>query len=127
MIKYIIKITAIGLCLGGVVHWLIILGFMQEITPFSITLYFHSLAVLSPLAGVGIFKFRDWGRKLGYFIVITQIPAHSYMIWLDNFTTWESGVGISERGFDLVFAVFYIIFFSRQRVRAYFFAESTSN
>ncbi|WP_319574667.1 hypothetical protein [uncultured Desulfobacter sp.] len=127
MIRSVIKITGIGFCLGGVVHWLIILGWMQEITPTIITVYFHSLAVLSPLAGIGIFRFKEWGRKLGYFVVITQIPSHTYMILLDHFQNWGSGVGVFERSLDLLFAGFYIIFFNRQQVKIYFLAELTSD
>lgn len=120
MVKLIIQLVGIGFVVGGCIHWMIILGIMQEATPVFITFYFHSLAVLSPLAGIGLFKLRKWGRGLGFFIVITQIPAHLYMIWLDNFTSWESGLSLIERGFDIGFAVFYIIFFSRPNVKKLF-------
>lgn len=120
MKQFIIKTVGIGFCIGGFVHWMIIFGLMQELTPILITIYFHSLAILSPACGIGILLSKAWGRKLGFFIACTQIPAHLYMLWLDHFTNWQSGVNFSERSFDLVFAVFYIIFFNIQRVKKMF-------
>lgn len=118
--RIFIGLIGIGFCLGGLVHWLIIFGVMSEKTPQLITIYFHSLAVLSPAAGIGLILAREWGRKLGFFIAATQIPAHLAMIGLDQFWGYNSGVGIAERGFDLVFAVFYILFFSRKTIRIRF-------
>lgn len=105
---------------GGMVHWLIILGVMTEIAPLVITFYFHSLAALSPLAGVGLIFIKNWGRKLGMLIAITQIPAHAVMIYLDEFAGRHSGVAPWERGIDLVFAVFYLVFFNLKTTRHHF-------
>ncbi len=120
MVKIILKIIGIGFWIGGAVHGLIIFGIMEEIAPLTVTLYFHSLAVLSPLCGTGIILLKKWGRQLGFWIVCTQIPAHFYMIWLDTLTDWQSGVSVIERGVDLAFAVFYLVFFNTRKVRNVF-------
>ena len=122
--KIIIRFIACLFFLGGIIHWLIIFNVIQEITPMIVTIYFHSLSILSPLTGLGLFQLKEWGRKLGFYIVITQIPAHAYMIWLDTFSEWDSGVGFSERGLDLVFAVFYIIFFNHYKIKSLFSAKN---
>jgi hypothetical protein len=118
--KVLIRIIGGLFIAGGVVHWLIILGVMTEITPFVITYYFHSLAVLSPLTGIGLIFVKNWGRKLGMLIAVTQIPAHAVMIYLDTFSGWQSGVSPWERSIDLVFAVFYLVFFNLKTVRQRF-------
>ena len=109
--------------LGGVVHWLIIFGVMKEVAPILITIYFHSLAIFSPLAGYGLCNFREWGRKLGLIIALTQLPAHSYMIYLDSYTKWNSGVTTCERGLDMAFAIFFLIYFQFPPIKARFKAK----
>lgn len=120
MMKTIIRVIGVLFCMGGIVHWLIILGVMTERAPFIITAYFHSLALLGPLAGFGLVFYKNWGRRLGYFISVTQIPAHVCMLILDQFYHWSSGVGMLERGIDILFAIFYIVFFSRRNVKVLF-------
>lgn len=105
---------------GGIVHWFIIFGVMKEITPVVITYYFHSLAVLSPLAGIGLIAIKNWGRMFGMLIAATQIPSHTIMIYLDVCKSWDSGLVPWERGIDLAFAVFYLIFFNLKVVRRHF-------
>jgi len=103
--------------MGGVAHWLIILGVMQEKTPLVITIYFHSLAGLSPLAGVGLCLIKKWGRSAGMVIAFTQIPAHTYMLYLEAYRNWNSRVATWERGIDIAFAIFYIIYFCCPKVK----------
>jgi hypothetical protein len=116
----IIKFTGILFFIGGIIHWLIIGGIMKEVTPFFITIYFHSLAVLSPAAGYGLLFLKNFGRKLGFFIAATQIPAHLTMIWLDNFNNWNSLVSWPERLVDIIFAIFFLIYFSRPKIKKIF-------
>lgn len=108
----IIKVVGVLFILGGIIHWLIIFGVLKEIAPFFITIYFHSLAVFSPLAGIGLVLIKKWGRKTGLLIALTQIPAHLYMLYLDNFANWESGLTVLERGIDIVFAIFFLSYFN---------------
>lgn len=112
MIRFIIRFTGLLFLYGGVIHWLIICGIMKEKAPLILTIYFHSLAVLSIIAGVGLLTIKNWGRKIGYLIVITQIPAHIIMLYLDIFQNYGSGVSAGERSLDLGFALFYVIFYS---------------
>ena len=121
----IIRTIGVLFLLGGIVHWLIIFGVIKEATPVLITIYFHSLAIFSPLTGYGLCIFREWGRKLGLIIVLTQLPAHSYMIYLDSYTNWNSGVTTWERGLDMAFAIFFLIYFQFPPIKARFKAKDS--
>ena len=116
----IIRVVGALFILGGIVHWLIIFGVMKETTPLFISIYFHSLAIFSPLAGVGLCFIKEWGRKLGLVIALTQILAHGYMLYLDSYQNWNSGVTAWERGLDMAFAIFYLIYFQGPGIRARF-------
>lgn len=106
--------------MGGIIHWLIIFGVMKETAPLFISIYFHSLAVFSPITGIGVALIKEWGRKAGLLIAITQIPAHLYMLYLDNFANWKSGLTAWERGIDIVFAIFFLSYFNSCSVKEKF-------
>lgn len=114
--KLVLRTFGVVLIAGGVVHWLIIFGVMFEKTPLLLEIYFHSLAVLSPAAGIGLLTHRVYGIKLAMFIFITQVPAHSYMIYLDAVQHWDSGYSIPLRLLDIglvVVGMGYLLFRSR--------------
>ena len=119
----IIRMIGALFLLGGVVHWLIIFGVMKEAAPLFITVYFHSLAIFSPLAGIGICFIKEWGRKLGLLIALTQLPAHGYMLYLDSYANWNSGVAPWERGLDMAFAIFLLIYFQSSSIKTRFKAS----
>lgn len=93
---------------------------MKEAAPLLITAYFHSLAIFSPLAGIGLCFIKEWGRKLGLVIVLTQLPAHGYMLYLGSYANWNSGVAPWERGLDMAFAIFYLIYFQLPAIKTRF-------
>lgn len=113
--RAILRIFAILLVLGGLVHWLIIFGVMTERTPLLIEAYFHSLAILSPAAGVGLWLRSTPGIQLATFIFITQIPAHLYMIYLDSYQGWESGYSVPMRLLDIAMVVIGLLYFRIRR------------
>ncbi|MBW2661535.1 MAG: hypothetical protein JRD93_06015 [Deltaproteobacteria bacterium] len=121
--KIIIQTIGVLFLLGGIVHWLIIFGVIKEATPVLITIYFHSLAIFSPLAGIGLCFIKEWGRKLGLLIALTQLPAHGYMLYLDSYANWNSGVAPWERGLDMAFAIFYLIYFQFSAIKTRFKAR----
>lgn len=118
--KLIIKTAGVLFIGGGIIHWLIIFGIFKEKTPLLITLYFHSLSILSPAAGAGLFQLKEWGRKTAIFIAGTQIPAHLYMITIDRFYAWNSGLSYTERIADIIFAGFILIFLTRKKQKQLF-------
>lgn len=118
--RFIIRFTGLLFLYGSIIHWLIILELMHEKAPLILTIYFHSLAVFNIVACVGLLLVKNWGRKTGFFIVITQIPAHFVMLFLDIFQNYGSGVSTEERILDLGFALFYVIFYSMRITKANF-------
>ena len=108
----LIILAAVLLLVGSLVHWLIILGVLKEHAPLPITLYFHSLAVINPICAIGLFKRKRWGRLMAIGVGLTQLPAHGYMIYLDNFAGWISGLSLSERLIDMVLCIILIAAFS---------------
>ena len=104
----VLRISGFLFIAGGIVHWLIIFGVLVEKAPFILGLYFHSLAVLSAAAGLGLMLLKNWGIKTATFICVTQIPAHLYMMYLDSFKDWNSGYSITGRAVDLFLVVFFI-------------------
>ena len=119
-VQFLINLTAVSLIVAGAVHWLIIFGIMHERTPLLITVYFHSLAVIDPVSAVGLFKRRNWGRLMAMGLAALQIPAHGYMIYLDNFTSWTSGLSLPERMVDMVLSTVMIAVFSTKPFRRAF-------
>jgi len=117
----IIKITGLLFLYGSVIHWLIIFGVMSEKAPLLLTVYFHSLAVFNILAGIGLLSLKPWGRIAGFYIAVTQIPAHIIMIYLDMVHHYNSGLTCMERGIDIGFALFYIIYFTNPKIRLKFY------
>ena len=114
-----IRIIAALFVLGGLAHWLLLFGVLHEHAPWPIAIYFHSLAVLDPLAGAGLWRCRQWGRWLALAIAATQLAAHGCMIYLDTAAGWQSGVGLPERLLDMAFALFLLVFLnlpSRRRL-----------
>lgn len=108
----IIRAAGLIFVIAGVVHWLIIFGVIYEKTPILLTYYFNSLAILNLIAGFNLILCKEFGRKVGLFIMLTQIPSHSYMIAMDLFYFWNSGVSILERIVDIVLSLLYIYVFS---------------
>lgn len=104
------NILGILLIIGGVIHWLIIFGVLHERAPYGITLYFHSLAVLDILAGVGLIRQYRWAYLLVAYIGVTQIAAHGYMSVLDIHHQYGSGITTIERGVDILIALTFIGF-----------------
>ena len=119
-VQFLINLSAVLLIVAGAVHWLIIFGVMHEHTPLLVAVYFHSLAVFDPLAAVGLFKRRNWGRLLAIALAALQLPAHGYMIYLDNFAGWTSGLSLPERMVDVVLSTVLIIVFSTKPFRRAF-------
>lgn len=105
---------------GALIHWLIIFGIMVEKTPFVLTMYFHSLAVINIIGGTGILMMKQWGRMVGLLIATTQIPAHLAMVILGVYYNYDSGLTIVERGVDIGFAVFFLVFYNHPKVKSQF-------
>lgn len=113
--KVILWICGTLFTVGGIIHWLIILGVMVERTPLFLTVYFHSLAVFSTMAGIGMFFRKRWGIKIALVICLTQIPAHLYMIYLDVFKNWNSGFGIAGRSIDLGLVSAFLVYIALRK------------
>ncbi len=113
----IIRLISILLLLGGLSHLLIIFGVWEEkVTPL-IDLYFHSLVVLNPLAALGLWRLKNWGRILTIAICLTQFPAHFTVFALkisqkQNLDYW--------RIWDLLFCLAFIFFLTRQETKKLF-------
>jgi hypothetical protein len=118
--RLIIKLAGILFIAGGIIHWLIIFDILKEKTPLLITVYFHSLSVLSPAAGAGLLLFKERGRKTALFIAATQIPAHLYMMTIDRFCEWNSGLSYNERIIDIIFACFILFFLTQKKQKQLF-------
>ena len=62
--KTTVRVIAILFCLGGLAHWLILTGVFAEglrpedEAPRAIMIYFHSLAIVSPLTAIGLWRLR---------------------------------------------------------------------
>lgn len=113
----ILRISGVLFTLGGLSHWLIIVGVLTEKCPRFIELYFHSLAIFGVAAGVGLVRLKDWGVKLGILICVTQFPPHLYMIYLDVFHDWNSGFGPVGRAIDLFLAALFLAYSSFRAAR----------
>jgi len=99
--SFIIRLFGFFLIVAGIIHWFILIGFLSEKTPLLLTWYFDSLAFFDILAGVGMYLIRPWGLKIAFLIVITQIPAHFFMMYLDYFEGYQSGFSILGRMLDI--------------------------
>ncbi len=98
-----VHLFGVILIIAGVIHWFSIFGILpSEKTPFFIGSYFDSLALFDIIAGIGILFRRQWGLWLVFFILITQIPAHSYMAYLDIVHQYGSGFTPIFRFIDIV-------------------------
>jgi len=106
----VLRLSGLLFVAGGIVHWLIIFGILVEKTPLLIGMYFHSLAVLSAAAGVGLMLLKNWGITLAIWICVTQIPAHLWMMYLDAYTGWNSGYDLSARAIDLLLVSLFLIY-----------------
>lgn len=95
---------------GGIIHWLIIFGLLQERAPALVTVYFHSLAVFSTAAGIGLLLSKGWGITIAVIICVTQIPAHLYTIYLDVSKGWNSGYAVSARVTDLILVSAFLVY-----------------
>ncbi|MCK9603088.1 MAG: hypothetical protein M0R66_01725 [Candidatus Omnitrophica bacterium] len=117
----IIRLISILLLLGGLAHWLVIFGILEEkVTPL-IDLYFHSLAILSPLAALGLWRLKNWGRILAIAICLTQFPAH--------FTTFALEISQKQsldywRIWDLLFSLTFIFFLTQNTVKKLFLRQN---
>jgi len=120
MMKLVINLTAIIFFLGGIIHWLIIFGVMNERAPALLTYYFHSLAVLDLLVAFGLYRLKRWSLYLGLFITITQIPAHQYMMFLDYVRDYDSEIDFMTRSVDIILSLVYFYIFSKL-IRSDFF------
>lgn len=109
---YIIRIASILFIYGAVTHWLIIFGILTEVAPLILTIYFHSLAILNPITAYGLWKLKSFGKNLGMFIAITQLISHGWMLIFYPFENW--------RILDIIFAVFYMIYFSKEKIKKLF-------
>lgn len=113
----ITRLIAILLFLGGLIHWLIIFGAIKEETPKIITVYFHSLAILAPLAGFGLWRLKNWGRYLVIFIALVQIPTHSWIITQQIL----NGISIEKwRILDIAIVILFLIYFNLQKTKELF-------
>lgn len=108
----IFKFVGVLFIFGGLIHFAILAGFLVERAPSFISWYFHSLSILDIVTGIGLYKQKTWAVKLGLFIMYTQIPTHSYMLYLDMFQDYRSGVPEWQRFIELGLAIFYISLFS---------------
>lgn len=108
--RIVLGVSGILFIVGGVIHWLILFGVIVEKAPFLVGTYFHSLAVFSMIAGIGLVRSKNWGIQIAIVICVTQIPAHLYMIYLDSFKGWNSGYGVPERVVDLALVSAFIIY-----------------
>lgn len=108
--RIVLGISGILFIAGGIIHWLIIFGILVEKAPFLVGMYFHSLAVFSMAAGIGLVLSKAWGIQIAMVICVTQIPAHLYMMYLDTFKAWNSGYGVPARVIDLALVGAFIIY-----------------
>ena len=99
--SFVIRTFGVLLIIAGFIHWLIIFGILSERSPFILTVYFNSLSIIDILAGIGMLLLRPWGLKIVFFIIVTQIPAHLYMMYLDTFQEYQSGFSVPGRVFDM--------------------------
>lgn len=97
----IIRLFGFFLIVAGIIHWFMLIGVFPEKTPFFLTRYFNSLAFFDILAGVGMCLIRPWGLKIAFLIIITQIPAHFFMMYMDYFERYQSGFPILGRMLDI--------------------------
>lgn len=104
-------IWGFGFLVAGLLHWLVVLGFISEKTPLVIDVYFDSLAVLNLIVAWGFFTNVAWAITLGLAIMLLQLPAHSYMIYLDEWSSYGSGLSNSARIVDIFFALLYIYYY----------------
>lgn len=126
MAQLLIYLTAGVFLIGGFIHWLIIFGVMTERSPLLLTTYFHSLAVLDLLVALGLLYKKRWALYLGLMIALTQIPAHVYMWYIDNYLAYGSGVGIETRIIDILLSIIYLGIFWYLR-QSEFFQPETRN
>lgn len=110
--------TLLGLIfvVAGFVHWLIIGGVLTENAPAIITYFFHSLAVIDFVVAYCFLKRKYELHPVVYFVAVGQIIAHSYMIYLDQYTGYGSGVSTLSRYIEIIFAIF-LIFYTRSLKR----------
>lgn len=104
------NIIGVLLICGGLIHVGIIVGLFHENTPIFITFYFHSLAIIDLIAGYSVISRRRYAYWFIMFIGITQIFSHGYMVFLDTYLGYNSGVLIVSRCMDIIFSMFLIYF-----------------
>lgn len=110
--KILSAIVGILLVIAGGIHWFIIFGFFSERAPLVVDIYFNSLAVVDIVAGVGLLvSRRRWVYETIFFIGITQVLAHGYMLYIGVTEHYESGISAFDRVVEIGLAVF-LIFFS---------------
>lgn len=117
----IIRLISILLLLGGLSHLLVIFGVWEEKVTSLLDLYFHSLVVLSPLAALGLWRLKNWGRILAIAIALSQFPAHLAAFALkisqkQNLDYW--------RIWDLLFCLTFIFLLTRQETKKLFYKQN---
>lgn len=120
-LTYSLRLISILLLVGGLSHLLVIFGIWEErVTPL-LDLYFHSLVILSPLAALGLWRLKNWGRILAIAICLSQFPAHLVAFALkisqkQNLDYW--------RIWDLLFCLTFIFFLTRADAKKLFLKQN---
>ena len=83
---------------------------MYEKSPLLLTVYFHSLAVFDIVAGIGILMNKKCGYIITLLIALTQIPAHSYVLVLDVYRLYGSGVSVLVREIEIFLSVCFLMY-----------------
>lgn len=118
----IIRFFGVLFIIAGLIHWSGFFINIPERAPYTLSFYFNSLIFFDILTGVGMLFVRPWAIVIALLILVTQIPAHLFMIYLDIFEEYRSGFPILGRVTDITFLVAGLLY-----LRNFFLRKATRN